>query len=413
MQATMPAFDLLLHTWRFAPHIGDDVRVLEYKDRKFAVQGRVLSSASGRYFVQCGNATVSVPERRVFPAYGTLCNGRPLVVAVPDTESLRRLVRTQIDANDAVVDVGCSYGACSVTHCRSFVGIDISHECVTHCCQAFPELRFERLDALGDRASLHRLLVRERPSVIIVDIAGVRPLPDVMEMLEALVEMMAEIGGAQDTPLRILLKSESLVAAADAALEAGIATTRPLKPPLDAAPTAQVPIDTGRGVPSPTSPTHAIGFKLTIHSAGSVRATIVVGAAAGDSWRGGDGSGHGDGDAVGSGSSSGCGGGDAQLRAIPCGEDPGGWWSLTLASGLARRKSAGRDTRLHLPNWYPQKLAPGSTIFICRFHNYSRCQMASGGAGCAFDHRYCHFCLGAGHVATTCADFLATLAPSA
>ena len=97
------------------------------------------------------------------------------------------------------------------------------------------------------------------------------------------------------------------------------------------------------------------------------------------------------------------------FQAIPCGDEAGDWWSRTLASGLARRKSAGRDTKLHQPNWYPQKPAPDGTL-ICRFHNYARCQIGASGGGCAFDHAHCHYCLRAGHVATACADFLATLA---
>ena len=367
------AFDLVLHSWDYAPNVGDNVIVLEFKRNQRTLRGFVLvnNAADGRVLVQCGYRTVSVPQRRVFPAYSdfTTVSKRPIIVAVPDTDSLRRLVRLQASADDAVIDIGCSYGACSVTHCRSFVGIDISHECIEHCQNTYPQLRYEKIDALGDRAALRGLLLREHPSIIIVDIAGVRPLPDVMEMLEVSVAMMAEVDAATSGAHVLLLKSESLVAAAGAALDGAHAPTRALCPPSPQ--------------PPPPGVQPAIALRLSFPSATSVHAAISIAVQ------------------------------QPLLRAIPCGESADDWWSTTLASGAARRKSAGRDTQLHTPKWYPQKRAPGSSTVICKFHNFARhgCRIGSSASGCRFDHEHCHFCLRPGHAATGCAAFLATLAP--
>ena len=112
---------------------------------------------------------------------------------------------------------------------------------------------------------------------------------------------------------------------------------------------------------------------------------------------------------------------------------PGGWWEAmrhrchTRGPTLVCDKEAGVDTKLHKPQWYPQRSAAPGLPPCCRFHNYDpkhgckRHRQAlqtaesedeeSRPSGCPLDHEHCHFCLQRGHAAHECAAFRATLAP--
>jgi len=116
-----------------------------------------------------------------------------LVVVTPDTV-LSRLARGQTHASDAVVEIGCSYGQCSrfLLGGQSYLGLDNSYECVRHCCEQLPQSRFAKLDALADTAGLRTMLAAERQTLIVVDIGGLRCLPDVLEMIELVISITAE-----------------------------------------------------------------------------------------------------------------------------------------------------------------------------------------------------------------------------
>ena len=118
----------------------------------------------------------------------------PLVVVTPDTVVMRRLARGQTHASDAVVEIGCSYGQCSrfLLGGQSYLGLDNSYECVRHCRERLPQSRFAKLDALADTAGLRTMLAAERQTLIVVDIGGLRCLPDVLEMIELVISITAE-----------------------------------------------------------------------------------------------------------------------------------------------------------------------------------------------------------------------------
>lgn len=50
----------------------------------------------------------------------------------------------------------------------------MAQECVAACRVALPAARFQRVNALGERPQLRALLAAEAPSLIVVDIGGVR-----------------------------------------------------------------------------------------------------------------------------------------------------------------------------------------------------------------------------------------------
>ena len=153
-----------------------------------------------------------LPDYRAAAVGGHQSRGA-LVVAIHDTSSLRRLSRKICTAADRVFEIGCSYGACSAVLCEAspayFLGIDNSEECVVACRAALPSANFRRLDALLGRDTLQALVRAERPTLLVVDVGGIRALADVMELLEGLVSAL----GTSSQSL-LLVKAEKLVHAA-------------------------------------------------------------------------------------------------------------------------------------------------------------------------------------------------------
>lgn len=151
--AAVPAFSFCLHEWVAAFGAGDPVLVAA-ADRR-ALPATVLARAAGagadEYAVRpaAAGGDLRVPAHHLVPAYpawaASLRRG-PLVVTTPDTETLRRLGRLTCTADDRVLEIGCSYGACSAGLCEAkpsrFLGIDNSAECV-QACQA------QQLDSLA------------------------------------------------------------------------------------------------------------------------------------------------------------------------------------------------------------------------------------------------------------------------
>jgi alcohol dehydrogenase YqhD (iron-dependent ADH family) len=113
-----------------------------------------------------------------------------------------------------VLEIGSSFGACSVIICKAlaaaaaaaqqaaavanYVGLDTSEKCISACeALALPATggvtaRFQCLDVLAEREALCQLVAVERPSLVVVDVGGTRALPDVMEVLELVVEALAQ-----------------------------------------------------------------------------------------------------------------------------------------------------------------------------------------------------------------------------
>ena len=67
-------------------------------------------------------AELRVQDYQMFPDYrglaASLCGG-PLIVATASTDSLRRLARLLCTRSDSVLEIGCSYGACSAILCEA------------------------------------------------------------------------------------------------------------------------------------------------------------------------------------------------------------------------------------------------------------------------------------------------------
>lgn len=87
---------------------------------------------------------------------------------------------------------------------------------------AAPQARYEQLDALAQRDRLCSLLRAERPSLVVVDVGGIRALADVMELLETVLAAVSQpeqapassgsAGGEVAAPhTLVLVKSEKLV----------------------------------------------------------------------------------------------------------------------------------------------------------------------------------------------------------
>ena len=145
----------------------------------------------------------------------------PLCVVTPTTDAFRSLARRACTSEDTVVELGSSYGGCSqVLHAcaRSYMGVDVSWECVEHCRRILPGAHFERSDILSDAAAARRLLERERPSLIAIDIGGNRALCDVLSLVEV---VLCALHRSNTAPSLLLIKSEELAAEADTLLSCG------------------------------------------------------------------------------------------------------------------------------------------------------------------------------------------------
>jgi hypothetical protein len=324
------------------------------------------------------------------------------VVVTPDTDAFRRLARLQVDVrNDAVVEIGCSYGGCSqllidegvpsaaAVMCEEeladvvaappserasararYVGVDNSFECVSHCCQTMPTARFQRLDAISDTPGLAALLMAERPSLVVIDVGGNRALADVAELVERVVRELARPAAPPTT--------EETEAAAAAMVE-----TAPGKRAVvsSRAPTSPQP-------PLVLVKSEALAAELVEEMKLRVARS---GAALSPGHRPEDRA--------------------CATAWIQC---PDGWWAALRGRGLAQAaqdRAAGIDRRrLRPPTWYPQRVGLGG-VNICRFHNYDAKRGCKRGAACPLDHDHCHYCLQAGHAAHACEAFRGTLVP--
>ena len=342
----------------------------------------------------------------------------PLVLATPGTKIFRQLARWQCAPGDVVLEIGASYAECSRYLCgaRSFLGVDNSYECVQACRKALPSARFERLDALTDRAGLTALLAVERPTLIAVDVGGSRALPDVLELLEFVLRCMAALdreptapdsaaAAEQDGAAGSMPARATTATIATASSSSSSSSTSTTSRSITASTSASSSTATATAVGRPllvllkseslvasleahlAAPTHAAAISSLELTTGDLASLTLASRTTGPP----------------------CG----LSSAVAC---PSGWWATARAhcqageGGKRVDKAAGLDVRMRRPNWYPQRSAvPGGTP-ICRFHNYDLGRgCARGSTACGFDHVHCHFCLAAGHVAHACSAFRATL----
>lgn len=72
-----------------------------------------------------------------------------------------------------------------------------------------------------------------------------------------------------------------------------------------------------------------------------------------------------------------------------------------------RLRVALRDSLPKHPLQAPKRFCPGTSIHICRYHNYhaagcSKRDNATNNSACPYDHVHCHVCLKPGHIARAC-----------
>ena len=147
----------------------------------------------------------------------------PIVVVTPNTSEFRRLCKGQLVEHDRVIEIGCSYGQASqlLLGGASYLGVDISYECISHCLQAMPSARFVRMDVMSDQDGFRAALNAESPTLVALDIGGVRNMPDVVFVIDYVLSALAAHGrieaelasfakGPVASSLLILVKSEQL-----------------------------------------------------------------------------------------------------------------------------------------------------------------------------------------------------------
>eukprot|EP00232_Nephroselmis_pyriformis_P007043 CAMPEP_0182888138 /NCGR_PEP_ID=MMETSP0034_2-20130328/21256_1 /TAXON_ID=156128 /ORGANISM="Nephroselmis pyriformis, Strain CCMP717" /LENGTH=222 /DNA_ID=CAMNT_0025021549 /DNA_START=85 /DNA_END=749 /DNA_ORIENTATION=- len=113
----------------------------------------------------------------------------PLVVVTSLTQHFRALASLLPSPGARCCEVGSAYGDATELMSRaagpggSVIGIDAGEKFVRRARQRFPALRFERGDALEDKALLPRL--GDGAELLFIDIGGVREEPSVLEMINA------------------------------------------------------------------------------------------------------------------------------------------------------------------------------------------------------------------------------------
>ena len=121
-------------------------------------------------------------------------DGRPAILLCGDTESFRRLARSQLLPSDRVLEIGCSYGeatALLAVKAEAVIAVDVSSDALERAaarCAALPNVRFEKVDALKQPVRLVDLATSAHVNVLFVDINGNRAS-------EAVAPLLAELSG--------------------------------------------------------------------------------------------------------------------------------------------------------------------------------------------------------------------------
>mmetsp|Transcript_34285 Transcript_34285/g.85830 ORF Transcript_34285/g.85830 Transcript_34285/m.85830 type:complete len:376 (-) Transcript_34285:33-1160(-) len=155
-------------------------KVLEViDDPKHRYHGRMkvlYYDGSGHYHVR--------PTKMTKIHYG----GQKKVLIVPETSDFRIMARTQIEADDRVIDIGSSYGVCTnilAQYCRNNVlGIDIALDMVTAARERYPEQEFVQFDALEERQRLVQACAGA--DKVFLDLGGNRPMESIVALLPVL-----------------------------------------------------------------------------------------------------------------------------------------------------------------------------------------------------------------------------------
>eukprot|EP00966_Prymnesium_polylepis_P290221 6704123-Prymnesium_polylepis.1 len=140
---------------------------------------------------------------------------RPAVLLCGETESYRRLARSQVLPSDVVLEIGCSYGVATrslATRASRVLAVDLSADALRRaedkCGDRFGNVRFELLDAVHDLARLTAISRAMGVTAVFVDVNGNRPSQPVEPLLHALHERLS--------PTVMVVKNRELAQRADA-----------------------------------------------------------------------------------------------------------------------------------------------------------------------------------------------------
>ncbi|CAE7594141.1 unnamed protein product [Symbiodinium natans] len=195
-----------------------------------------------RVTLQLGDHLLHAPRRRLLRVVSPTC-----VLVVHDTVGYRRLARTQVGQDDAVLEIGSSLGECThilSSRASAVIGIDVSRDLVEESRRRFPNCRFEWLDCFQEEARLRALckeLLEASSSLkVFVDIGGDRTTNDVccfLALLDNVLRTLAwdSLPSLPSLPSLVVVKSKALSgAAAEVAGPDGTIPAPKLRPWLEA-----------------------------------------------------------------------------------------------------------------------------------------------------------------------------------
>jgi SAM-dependent methyltransferase len=190
-------------------HDGDAV-LIKSKDTKAApVRGTIVSvnndgGGEVQVLVEEKQESFGPKERkRLMPYFGI----NPTIIITPETNYFRQMVH-QVEATDAVLEIGCSTGETSrllIPLSNSWVGLDTSQQMIDQCKSHMKEnCHVSKVDALIDpKRALEESRTCGEPNVIFVDIGGNRECINVLRMVSWVLDSFG--------PRLVVVKSRELV----------------------------------------------------------------------------------------------------------------------------------------------------------------------------------------------------------
>lgn len=137
---------------------------------------------------------------------------RPAILICGETESFRRLARSQVLASDSIIEIGCSYGLATeslAARAQRVLAVDVSEDALQRAaerCARFDNVQLANLDATRELPRLLRMAREMSASVLFLDINGDRPARAVAPLLQHL--------RASLSPAIIVVKNRELFDAA-------------------------------------------------------------------------------------------------------------------------------------------------------------------------------------------------------
>lgn len=139
----------------------------------------------------------AVPRRKaeIMRGFGNV----PAICLCGETESFRRLARSQLLCTDSVLEIGCSYGRATTelaSRAKRLLAVDVSADALqraaTETCAQHANIQFEELDATRELSRLLELVnAMGGVEAIFVDINGNRASAAVAPLLRDLVERLS------------------------------------------------------------------------------------------------------------------------------------------------------------------------------------------------------------------------------